>query len=494
MATVISHSSIEPLALLALRARTGTRGIDFSVLDALPKGQASLDAVSIADLLRNAFVYPPHSVYRHAKIVVTSDQPVPQELEEVSTLPASTGASARRACAASGDEAWVQAYHQLLCAAVTRATAKIKNPWFLQSGGKDSTSMAIAMAEARPDVTCITYLGGREENELTSAEWVARQLDLRHETLVCNPARAYDRYLACVAKIPLLTADFAMLSYVDLLSEIDANQGDGVIDALGSDVFFGMPSHWRHQFFRILAQRLPLPSGLFNLWGVRHSFRLCYALSILQMSAFERFYPGSRFSDQEVDALLGRPTANRSRQRLDRFLPSIRAARSIAERRCLAAAIVEAASFGKGLYTADALNLPLAYPYCDTRLGAWLLHEVPKHMLTAPDGTSKMLVRQHIARSFENLPYVKKKGCFRFDVCGLARLRFDRVRQFAVDAGAQDLLPGATAWLDAHRMHLQNKYFASKFYLLAVVLPWLLSRAQTPVARATDSCRDELHA
>jgi hypothetical protein len=37
-------------------------------------------------------------------------------------------------------------------------------------------------------------------------------------------------------------------------------------------------------------------------------------------------------------------------------------------------------------------------------------------------------------------------------------------------------MPGATRWLETHRDRLDNKYFASKFYLLAVTLPWLLSR------------------
>ena len=55
---------------------------------------------------------------------------------------------------------------------------------------------------------------------------------------------------------------------------------------------------------------------------------------------------------------------------------------------------------------------------------------------------------------------------------GLARQRFGQVYAYAEEVKA--LLPGATRWLDAHRTLMENKYFASKFYLLAVVLPWLL--------------------
>jgi hypothetical protein len=79
------------------------------------------------------------------------------------------------------------------------------------------------------------------------------------------------------------------------------------------------------------------------------------------------------------------------------------------------------------------------------------------------------------------LPYVRKKGSFRFDLRGLAEQRFDTVHDFAVEA--RDVLPGAAAWLERNRHRLGNKYHASKFYLLAVVLPWIQlhrSRATPP--------------
>ena len=95
---------------------------------------------------------------------------------------------------------------------------------------------------------------------------------------------------------------------------------------------------------------------------------------------------------------------------------------------------------------------------------------------------NKILIRNHIAARFGELPYVRSKGSFRFDVRGLARQRFDQVRDFA--ARSADLLPGAAPWLDRNRGRLDNKYHASKFYLLAVLLPWLLQRGQGQAADA----------
>jgi hypothetical protein len=128
----------------------------------------------------------------------------------------------------------------------------------------------------------------------------------------------------------------------------------------------------------------------------------------------------------------------------------------------------------KGMYTARAMSLRLAYPYCDEALRDWVFHHVPDDHLIGPGGVNKVLMRKYIAAHFKNLPYVQAKGSFRFDLRGLANRRFDQVRAFAEQA--RDVMPGAPAWLDANRRFLGNKYFASKFYLLAVTLPWLLDR------------------
>src|SRR5207342_3020073 len=117
-------------------------------------------------------------------------------------------------------------------------------------------------AEARPDMACVTYLGGSEENEVASARTVARSLGLRHEALVCDPERAYDRYLAVVGRMPLMTADFALLSYVDLATTIKHNGGDGIVDGMGSDNYFGIAVDWHHRLIASLARGMKLPDLL----------------------------------------------------------------------------------------------------------------------------------------------------------------------------------------------------------------------------------------
>ena len=439
------------------------------------RGQAAeeIDDVSVADLLRNGFVYPPHSIFAGGRMMSGNAFLPGHDEAGAPAFHFRFHDSDKRGAGAEQGRDWVGAYHRELCRAVANATADMRAPWSLQSGGKDSTTLAIAIADVRPETTCITYLGGPEENEVASARKVASVLGLRHEALVCDPGRAYDRYLAIAPRMPSLTADFALLSYVDLAHEVVAQGGDGLLDGLGSDFYFGIPVNREYRVLRWLARGLRLPQATTELPWIQGQFEVCFALGTLQMNDIERVFPGSRFTDAEVDALFGRPVARLSRARLAPFLAEIRSAGSLEEQRAISLSIAAAAGgFAKGAYTAAAMPLQVEFPFCDEGFCNWVCNEVPAGLRMDPaHGMNKVLVRQHIATRFGQLPYVMRKGSFRFDVRALAAQRFEQVHAYAVEARAQ--LPGAVAWLERNRSRLDNKYHASKFYLLAVVLPWL---------------------
>jgi len=445
---------------------------DFSGLAGGCASLRQLDLVSLVDLLRNGFVFPPHSIFEDVKLVTYCFDPQ-QNMCAAPEYRFKFRNSGKSKQLSDKSQDWVGMYHRRLCEAVLDSCRDIRSPWLLQSGGKDSTPLAIAASEVRPDTTCITYLGGSEENEVASASFVAHKLGLRHETLVCNPGRAYDRYLAIMARMPLLTADFALLSYVDLATTIAENGGDGVVDGMGSDTYFGIPVDQRHLVLSRLARGIRLPRFVSELPLIGHSFRMCYVLATLQMNSIERVFPGSRFTDAEVDDLFGHDVAHLSKSRLALFQAELATATSIDEWFAMALAVAGATGgFGKGLYTTSALSLQAAYPFCESRLREWVYREVPQDQLFDPvTRTNKVLVRNHIATRFGPLPYVARKGSFRFDLCGLAHERFDQVHAYAAEA--RDVLPGAIHWLERNRSRLDNKYHASKFYLLAIVLPWL---------------------
>lgn len=451
---------------------------DFSRLTDTKAYRQRLDLVSVADLLRNGFVYPPHSIFEDVKLATFGFDPG-NDLHDDPEFRFEFRESDKRREPGESDDGLVNTYHRLLCEAVDNACTDMRSPWLLQSGGKDSTPLAIAASEVRPDTVCITYLGGQEENEVASARFVATKLGLRHEALVCNPGRAYDRYLSLLGRMPLLTADFALLSYIDLAATVAEGRGDGIIDGMGSDNYFGTPVDRQHRLLGGLAKDVQLPPFMVQLPLIRSNFKLCYLLSTLQMNRVERVFPGSRFTDAEVDELLGREVSRLSRARLALFREELESASSPDEHCAMALTVAGGTGgFAKGLFTANALQLRAAYPFCDYRLREWVYRQVPaNHHVDPVTHTSKVLVRKHIARRFGNdLPYVTRKGSFRFDLCGLARQRYEQVHAYAVRT--RDLFPGAVRWLERNRGVLDNKYHASKFFLLAVVLPWIDHHAE----------------
>ena len=76
------------------------------------------------------------------------------------------------------------------------------------------------------------------------------------------------------------------------------------------------------------------------------------------MTRVERLFPGSRFSNSEVDELFGRDVSRLSQARLDTFYPELESAESPNEWRAMVASISGgAAAFAKGLYTLEAMSL-----------------------------------------------------------------------------------------------------------------------------------------
>jgi hypothetical protein len=163
-----------------------------------------------------------------------------------------------------------------------------------------------------------------------------------------------------------------------------------------------------------------VPQELFQGRFVGRSFKLCFALATLQMNVFERYFPGSRFSDAEVDELFGMQVSKHSLQRIETFRSDIAAAASAEAVRRISLVVGESAHLAKGMLATQAMSMRLAYPYCDKRLRDWIFNDIPDELLIGPGGVNKVLMRKYIAQHFKHLPYVKTKGCFRFDLRGLA--------------------------------------------------------------------------
>lgn len=432
-----------------------------------------IDRVSMADILRQTFVTPPFTAMADVFDLAGGFMPRDDAGVHFDHEPPFPPTAVLHD---HGDtQAYVDDYHHHLCASVHRAALPFRRPCLLQSGGKDSTSLAIALARERSDALCATYLAGCEEDEVASAGHVARTLGLRHRVIVGNASRAYRIYVDAVADMPLITADFALLSYLEMASELRKDNVDGILDGIGADVYFGGAHSFRLAALQRLARRWPRAGGLTSVPLIDRSFSLCYLASTLTMSPWQRHFPGSRFTDEETDTLLGEPLAAASRLRSDGFEQAI-ARLTPGQARVLSFTVSEpGASRAKAYCASDAVGIPVAYPFADAAFTRWARHALPGRLKHGDTGRQdKVAMRLHIARRFSDLPYVGRKGSFRFDVRALAEAHYDDV--VAMAEQCRHDLPGAPAWLKENRRRRGNKFHASKFYVLAILLPWLRAR------------------
>src|SRR5688500_8705892 len=78
---------------------------------------AQVDPVSVADILRNAFVYPPHSILQGVKLVTFGFCPE-QDMHTSPQFHFKFRNAGEVPEVASQDQDWVGVYHRLLCEAV----------------------------------------------------------------------------------------------------------------------------------------------------------------------------------------------------------------------------------------------------------------------------------------------------------------------------------------------------------------------------------------
>jgi asparagine synthetase B (glutamine-hydrolysing) len=428
-----------------------------------------IDTESIVEILRNAIPFTPNTTDKNLKMLSLgiSGESDSDNFKFSYSFPIEQASNDHKP-EPSLEEA-VKSYHSLLCKSIESKTRECGTPYLLQSAGKDSTSLAIALAETRPGTDCVTYHGGDEENEVNSAKAIATKLGLKHHSITSNPTRAYNTYLSKIPNLKSITGDFAFLSYFDILGQIKLNS-DSVIDGLGSDVYLGTPFSFYQKVAYFLANNYKVPDWLYQMPLINRNFKACYLLSTLELSKLERFFPGSRFSLPEIENLFDSKFKVSPNPRSNIFLSDYSNSRTLEEKRAIALSILEAGgAFAKGRLSTESFGMNVLYPFCNDEIARFMCSLPQKYKMNKE--TNKIIVRKHIEYYFKDLPYVKTKGSFRFNLVNFANTSFDQVFHFA--ELNQQTLPGAKNWLIKNKPHLDNKYFASKFYLLAIILPWL---------------------
>ncbi len=164
---------------------------------------------------------------------------------------------------------------RLLARAVLKRLKKDRPVYLFQSIGKDSNTIALALAEAGlRETICVTLHTGDRKDESELAAHFARKLGLRHRKLPVpeNLSRKHIEALeSFLGAVPLPCVDGTSLAYPFYGLILDF-EGSNIIDGSGNDVYLGhVPRkiEYRRQkiypyltFLRPIADRLPTGNPL----------------------------------------------------------------------------------------------------------------------------------------------------------------------------------------------------------------------------------------
>jgi asparagine synthase (glutamine-hydrolysing) len=189
----------------------------------------------------------------------------------------------------------------LLTTATVDLLEGVEGAFLLLSSGKDSTALALALAESgRRDVVCLTYAGEGDDEYLFAAD-VCRRLGLTHrvysmDSADVDVARALRRFFA---ESPLPAGDLAQIPVVLAMAR-ECGRAGTVLEGTGNDLTFGyVPRRKDRRAARLTLGRFRPAVRLRSL--VPPGSQLNYLLR----DPVEINWPGLRLRNHETSELLG---------------------------------------------------------------------------------------------------------------------------------------------------------------------------------------------
>lgn len=370
-----------------------------------------LDPFGVSAILHNGFVPLPHTVYRAVSHISMGDTVVISASEGRLTV-ASTNVYPWSLELATGEET---ADPDVLLNLLTKSTISQLgsvqgNRLLMMSSGKDSASVALALANAGlGDVTCLTYRSGTDDPEPSVAASVAQRLGLRHQIvgLPTSSTRVAEAMTNFFASAPTPGADLSQIPYVLTLDAFDAPAG-AAIDGGGNDSYMGYPpgsSDVTKLRYRIRGRRLAET--------VRSTVDVDSPFNYLARSRLEATIPGRYLRSHHI-ALLYADSVDVSRwwydqsreaRGMSRYEVSAELERYMGPTQILM----------KHHLAAGALGLSSGMPWCDDDIADYYFNLPQREKFDEKTATNKLLLRSMLAKHLDYDSKVIGKHYFSFD-------------------------------------------------------------------------------
>lgn len=311
------------------------------------------------------------------------------------------------------DTPTLKMFERTLLESVRAATEGHDNVVVMASGGKDSISLAWAVAELGKRAILLHCRTPNFEDESNSVRLVAEQLG--HDYLEIFPElSSVDSFLSKhLDRLPLPIADVAFFSYVAAVEKISTkipNQRVVVLDGMGNDGYMGhIPGSREKRIIR-------LPRVSFSEKFISKFYGndiLHYGLESLSKNKFERLFSGSGFS-------VSTPSAAHLNKVFSKLssTPEFRRAQlrgGIFDLDCCIA---------KGVFAAKLkTNIELKYPYLDQDFLSLFNKIDSESKFNYQSSFNKLILRRFLKSTGLSFEFSdKKKGSFRCDLSELGKI------------------------------------------------------------------------
>jgi asparagine synthetase B (glutamine-hydrolysing) len=344
----------------------------------------------------------------------------------------------------------------------------------MQSAGKDSTGMLLAIAAAGRggDVRAATYDAGLREQEAVPAAELSRRFGIRHRAVQADPRAELDLWLRFAERAPAICADVALFAYLRVLAHEDVD-GGVVLDGLGNDAYMGYVEPRRDALLGSVALARHLPA----VWGRAEppgfGARVAYLWKTAQMYPAERCLAGSRLAPSTVRRLV--PVETAFADYFARLDHAHRALSPLDFRSYVRGRIFDGAmTMPKGRLAAGSRGARAVYPYCDADLIEYCFHLPPADRYDRHRRRNKVALRRLLSSEVGDAPYLRQKGSFRFDV-----VRFVAANEHAI---RNELAAGAPffreldRWADFLLRRKASYVHAYELLTLFMLASWLVRR------------------
>ncbi len=278
------------------------------------------------------------------------------------------------------------------------------------SSGKDSVSLAIALADLAPDVPCFTYRAGADNFEHEHAARFCKQLGLQHRTIEMptDPAVVRRHLTAFFESAVAPSADHAIIPFIMCVAESGVASG-GIIDGGGNDGYMGYFASQRRRKKRVARIR-----GRWLVEAAARATRIDSKVNYLARSRTHSAMPGRNMRHHEIQ-----PIYPAGVDPGDYWYASTRSLAGMSDGDMAATSMIRqlegARTPEKVRLVARANGMEPVLPYCDTDLAQYSFHLPLASRYVEETRTDKVLLRQLLSERVGYDSKVVPGGYFSFE-------------------------------------------------------------------------------